>query len=55
MFVVCSEHVELAIDQFVDEYEDAPDIHLLEDTRFTAWTSPATCEFCGQVPKYLVV
>ena len=26
MYCVCKQHVELAIDKFVDDYEDAPDI-----------------------------
>lgn len=34
MYVVCKEHVELAIDKFVDEYEDAPDIVDLKETEF---------------------
>lgn len=55
MFVVCKEHLELAIDQFVDEYEDAPDIYKLEEVRFTAWENPAKCEYCSEYPIFLVV
>ncbi|MBD2860685.1 MULTISPECIES: CxxH/CxxC protein [Paenibacillus] len=55
MFVVCKEHVELAIDMFVDEYEEAPDIYDLNKVSFTAWEPPATCERCGNKPQFLVI
>lgn len=55
MYVVCKEHLELAIDHFVDEYEDAPDVVLLEDTSFSAWAAPESCQFCGKPPEVLVV
>lgn len=38
MYVVCKEHVELAIDKFVDEYEDAPDVVDLKETEFSTGT-----------------
>lgn len=55
VFVVCAEHVEMAIDEFVDEYEQSPDIYLLAEISFTAWEVPARCEYCEKPPKYLVV
>ena len=56
MYVVCKDHVEMALDDFVDEYErQAPDVHLLAEISFTAWEAPAKCEYCDQTPKYLVV
>ncbi|QHW32231.1 CxxH/CxxC protein [Paenibacillus rhizovicinus] len=57
MYCVCKEHVELAIDKFVDEYEDAPDIVDLMKTKFTEWEAPATCELgqCDHIAEYLVV
>ncbi|MBW7475666.1 CxxH/CxxC protein [Paenibacillus oenotherae] len=55
MYCVCKEHIELAIDKFVDEYEDAPDIVDLIETKFTEWEAPATCEMCENIALYLVV
>lgn len=55
MHVVCKEHLELAIDMFVDEYEDAPDIVDLEQTTFSAWEPPPHCERCASPGRYLVV
>ncbi|MFH5186945.1 CxxH/CxxC protein [Paenibacillus sp. TAB 01] len=55
MYVVCMEHLELAIDQFVDEYEDAPDVVDLEKTHFSAWEPPAHCERCQAKARFLVV
>jgi CxxH/CxxC protein (TIGR04129 family) len=57
MYVVCKEHLELAIDRFVDEYEDAPDIVDLNETRFSGWEPPSRCDErgCGNAARYLVV
>ncbi|MFD2615299.1 CxxH/CxxC protein [Paenibacillus gansuensis] len=55
MYVVCKDHLELAIDKFVDEYEDAPDLVDLECTHFNHWDPPAHCEQCAQKGKFLVV
>lgn len=55
MYVVCKEHLELALDRFVDEYEDAPDVVDLRSATFTAWEAPTTCEECGHAAEYLVV
>lgn len=57
MYVVCKEHVELAIDRFVDEYEDAPDIVDLYEVTFRAWQPPACCEEhgCKGEGRFLVV
>ncbi|WP_068605440.1 CxxH/CxxC protein [Paenibacillus swuensis] len=55
MFVVCKDHLELAIDKFVDEYEDAPDLVNLEDAHFNAWEPPSHCDQCAQKGQFLVV
>lgn len=55
MYVVCKEHLELAIDMFVDEYEEAPDVVDLEQVTFTAWEPPAHCDRCKAPGRYLVV
>jgi CxxH/CxxC protein (TIGR04129 family) len=49
------EHLELAIDRFVDEYEDAPDIVDLTETRFSGWEPPSRCEECENDARFLVV
>ncbi|MCZ8524057.1 MULTISPECIES: CxxH/CxxC protein [Paenibacillus] len=55
MHVVCKEHLELAIDMFVDEYEDAPDIVDLDEVEFKAWEAPSHCERCAGPGRFLVV
>ncbi|MFP4975138.1 CxxH/CxxC protein [Paenibacillus sp. CN-4] len=55
MYVVCKEHLELAIDMFVDEYEDAPDVVDLKETEFSDWDPPAKCAECEHNAEYLVV
>ena len=55
MIVCCKKHMEFAIDDFVDEYEEAPDVYKLSEVTFTAWTAPASCEYCEGEPNYLVV
>lgn len=55
MYVVCREHLELAIEIFLDEYEEAPDVVDLEDTHFASWDPPKQCERCTNPGQYLVV
>lgn len=55
MYVVCKEHIEIAIDRFVDEYEDAPDVVDLDKTHFKDWNPPPTCQECDKPGKFLVV
>lgn len=55
MHVVCKDHLEIAIDQFVDEYEEAPDIVDLEKVHFSAWEPPSLCERCSAPGRFLVV
>ena len=55
MYVVCLEHLEEALDEFVEDYGTAPDVHLLEAARFADWTPPGRCRYCERGPVYLVV
>ena len=55
MYVVCKEHVELAIENFVDEYEDAPDIVDLKETEFSDWDPPVKCAECEKHAEFLIV
>ena len=55
MYVVCDEHLSDAIDDFVEVYEQPPDLYELEKVSFTDWISPHKCDFCVRTPKYLVV
>ncbi|MGO1370157.1 MAG: CxxH/CxxC protein [Senegalia sp. (in: firmicutes)] len=55
MYVVCNEHLEEAIDEFVEIYEQPPDIYNLDSVSFTDWMSPSICDKCDKSPKFLVV
>lgn len=55
MYVVCNDHLENAIEEFVEVYEQPPDIYELDKISFTDWTRPSTCNFCDKFPKFLVV
>ncbi len=55
MYVVCREHLEQAIDEFVDVYEASPDLYELNNVTFTDWAAPGVCHFCQVAPIYLVV
>jgi CxxH/CxxC protein (TIGR04129 family) len=50
------EHLELAIDLFVDDYEVAPDVMNVQgaEERFPGWTAPAVCARCGERPEFVV-
>ena len=55
MYCVCKEHMETALDRFVDEYEDAPDVVDLKETQFADWDPPRKCDFCDEPATFLVV
>ncbi|WP_082760071.1 CxxH/CxxC protein [Abyssisolibacter fermentans] len=55
MYVVCNEHLNIAIDEFLEVYDQCPDFYELEKISFTDWTSPNICDYCDKKPKYLVV
>ncbi|WP_240662965.1 CxxH/CxxC protein [Acidilutibacter cellobiosedens] len=55
VYVVCNEHLEIAIDEFIEIYEQSPDIYELDKVSFTDWQSPHACYYCDRLPKYLVV
>lgn len=55
MYCVCKPCIELALERFVDEYEDAPDIVDLKETKFADWDPPRKCDFCEDAAAYLVV
>jgi CxxH/CxxC protein (TIGR04129 family) len=55
MYVVCKEHIEMAIDEFIDEYLQVPDLCELDNITFTEWSPPEECHFCSACPQYLVI
>jgi CxxH/CxxC protein (TIGR04129 family) len=55
MFVVCDEHLDEVVDDFVEEFGEPPDLYSLEVTTFTQWAAPQTCQLCDRAPRYLVV
>jgi CxxH/CxxC protein (TIGR04129 family) len=55
LYCVCKEHIERALDRFVDEYEDAPDVVDLKETQFADWDPPRKCDLCDEAAAFLVV
>ncbi|MGO4889052.1 CxxH/CxxC protein [Anaerobacillus sp. MEB173] len=50
MYSCCAEHVELAIDQIVDEYEVAPVVEMISEENQLS----TTCSFCENEAIYIV-
>ena len=55
MYCVCKACIEEAIEKFVDEFEDAPDMVDLKDTEFADWDPPRKCDLCEEKAEFLVV
>ena len=55
MYVVCNDHLEDAIEDFIETFEQPPDIYEVGEVSFTDWTSPHSCHYCEHPPRYLVV
>lgn len=50
MIYCCDEHINIALDQIVDEYEVAPDFKKLT----SGMELSTTCEYCTKDATYLV-
>ncbi|MBO8175868.1 CxxH/CxxC protein [Aeribacillus pallidus] len=50
MIFTCKEHVELALDVIVDEYETAPHLTELPEEKKLS----TTCEYCENHAEYMV-
>ena len=55
MYCVCKACVEEAIEKFVDEFEDAPDMVDLGETEFANWDPPRQCDLCEDKAVLLIV
>lgn len=51
MYFACAEHIEQAIDEFVEQYEVSPDLNRIEST-VTETGILAHCRFCARLPSY---
>jgi CxxH/CxxC protein (TIGR04129 family) len=49
MFVCCEEHIDLAIDMYVDKMEQAPNISFVSVDK-----SEKSCDFCTNKAAYIV-
>lgn len=49
MIYCCQEHVELALDVIVDEYETFPILQKVEEKELSS-----ACEYCGKPAEYMV-
>lgn len=55
MYAVCEEHLDKALEEFVEAYESPPDLYRLNEVSFTEWTTPSHCDFCPRLPLFLIV
>jgi CxxH/CxxC protein (TIGR04129 family) len=50
----CKEHLEIVIDEFVDEVEQAPDIIHIGDFTGPEEKRPTGCMFCGKEVDFVL-
>jgi CxxH/CxxC protein (TIGR04129 family) len=53
MITACEEHIDMAIDDFVNTYEEPPEMRLLEETTVSEEIH-SKCKYCGEKAKYLL-
>lgn len=53
MIATCADHVEIALDEFVDTYEEPPEMELITETTEQI-PRPAVCHFCGKEARFLL-
>jgi CxxH/CxxC protein (TIGR04129 family) len=54
MLLVCEDHLELAIDIIVDDYEKAPELLTLEQAGLAQEQPPKQCARCEALAQYVV-
>ena len=54
MQLVCADHLELALDIIVDEYEKAPELLTIEQAGLADEVSPRVCAHCEALARYVV-
>lgn len=59
VIAVCPEHLERALEEYVDDYLRAPDVYLADDPDLVIATggrpAPPDCQFCRARAKYVVI
>lgn len=55
MYTVCADHLDQALDEFLEVYGAAPDLFLLAALNCANWDAPDACDFCSRPPVYLVL
>ncbi|WP_018131043.1 CxxH/CxxC protein [Effusibacillus pohliae] len=53
MITACEEHIDMALDEFVNTYQEPPELRLIEETTVFE-DCRSKCQFCGEPAKYLV-
>jgi len=53
MLFACDEHLEQAIDRFVNETEQPPEVLFIEKVDLTK-EQLAGCAFCSEAPRYVL-
>ena len=54
MLFVCKDHLEIAIDIIVDEFEKAPEILTLEQAGLAEEQPPKACARCEELAQFTV-
>ncbi len=54
MLYVCEEHLEIAMDEIVDDYEKAPELLTLEQAGLADERPARVCGYCEQPAQYTV-
>lgn len=55
MFLACDEHLDLAIDEFTEKYQEPPDLYLVSQIKDRVLEEDSKCTFCDQKAVYAVI
>lgn len=53
MIATCADHVEIALDEFVDTYEEPPEMELITESKVEIERS-VKCHFCEKEAQFLL-
>lgn len=54
MFLACNDHLDLAIDEFTEKYQEPPDLFLVTQIKNQVFLGDTKCSFCGEEAVYVV-
>lgn len=51
----CDEHLDMVIDDYINDYEESPDIYSVDDEDLEQELKVKKCKYCNEKAKYSIL